>query len=99
MSAPRKWSPDDKDARTLRVRVRTPMMDAPAGAETGSGFPTPPEENDMTDITAPSFETDIKPLFRDRDRGAMLRAFDLWSYDDVKANADRILAAVRAGSM
>jgi len=53
----------------------------------------------MTDITAPSFETDIKPLFRDRDRGAMLRAFDLWSYDDVKANADRILAAVCAGSM
>ena len=53
----------------------------------------------MTDTAAPSFETDIKPLFRDRDRGAMLRAFDLWSFEDVKANSDRILAAVRAGSM
>ena len=48
---------------------------------------------------APTFETDIKPLFRERDRGSMLRAFDLWSYEDVKANADRILAAVRGGSM
>ena len=53
----------------------------------------------MTDTTAPSFETDIRPLFRERDRGAMLRAFDLWSYDDVKANADKILAALRSGSM
>jgi hypothetical protein len=53
----------------------------------------------VTDMTAPSFETDIKPLFRERDRGAMLRAFDLWSYEDVKANADRILAAVRSGAM
>ena len=53
----------------------------------------------MTDTTAPSFETDIRPLFRERDRGAMLRAFDLWSYEDVKANADRILVAVRSGAM
>ncbi len=29
----------------------------------------------------------------------MLDFFDLWSFDDVKANADAILAAVRAGSM
>ncbi len=53
----------------------------------------------MNDTTPPSFATDIKPLFRDRDRGAMLRAFDLWSYQDVKANADKILAAVRSGRM
>ena len=53
----------------------------------------------MTDTTAPTFQTDIKPLFRERDRGAMLRAFDLWSYEDVEANADRILAALRSGSM
>lgn len=46
-----------------------------------------------------SFETDIKPLFRERDRGAMLKAFDLWSYDDVKANADAILGQVEAGTM
>lgn len=48
---------------------------------------------------APTFETDIKPLFREGDREAMLAAFDLWSFDDVKLNADKIVAAVRAGSM
>jgi hypothetical protein len=53
----------------------------------------------VTDTTAPSFEADIKPLFRERDRESMLRMFDLWSYDDVKENADRILGAVRSGSM
>jgi len=47
----------------------------------------------------PSFETDIKPLFRERDRAAMLQPCDLWSFDDVKANADRILAAVDGVSM
>ena len=49
--------------------------------------------------TAPRFESDIKPLFRESDREAMLQAFDLWSFDDVTANADRILGAVSAGSM
>jgi hypothetical protein len=49
--------------------------------------------------TAPSFAKDIKPLFRESDRTAMLSAFDLWSYDDVSSNSDRILAAVSAGSM
>jgi len=53
----------------------------------------------VTDMTAPTFERDIKPLFRARDRGAMTSAFDLWSFDDVKANADAILGAVRSGSM
>jgi len=48
---------------------------------------------------APSFENDIKPLFRESDRTAMLAAFDLWSFDDVTANADSILAALSAGSM
>ena len=38
-------------------------------------------------------------FFRERDRVAMLNFFDLWSFDDVKANADAILAAVRRGSM
>ena len=49
--------------------------------------------------TAPSFAADIKPLFRESDRTAMLKAFDLWSFDDVTSNADRILGAVAAGSM
>jgi hypothetical protein len=52
-------------------------------------------------MTAPSpgFEQDIKPLFREGDRGAMLFLFDLWSRDDVARHANRILPAVRAGIM
>ena len=46
-----------------------------------------------------SYEADIKPLFRERDRESMKGAFDLWSYDDVKQNADAILEQVEAGSM
>jgi hypothetical protein len=53
----------------------------------------------VTETASPRFETDIKPLFRESDRDAMIAAFDLWSFDDVKANADKILTAVRAGSM
>ena len=43
----------------------------------------------MTDASggAPSFEGAIKPLFRERDQSSMLQVFDLWSYDDVKANS------------
>ena len=49
--------------------------------------------------TAPSFEQDIKPLFRESDRTAMQSIFDLWSFDDVTENAAGILAAVESGSM
>jgi hypothetical protein len=48
---------------------------------------------------APSFANDIKPLFRESDRTAMLSAFDLWLFDDVTSNSARILAAVDSGSM
>jgi hypothetical protein len=48
---------------------------------------------------AVSFEADIKPLFRERDQHSMARAFDLWSYPDVSAHADAIVARVRDGSM
>jgi hypothetical protein len=58
-----------------------------------------PEESDVTDATAPTFDSDIRPLFRESDRDAMIAAFDLWSFDDVKVNADAILGAVRSGSM
>jgi hypothetical protein len=46
-----------------------------------------------------SYETDIKPLFREKDRDAMRFAFDLWDYDDVRDNADDILSKVEDGSM
>lgn len=46
-----------------------------------------------------SYAADIKPLFRERDRDAMLTAFDLWLYDDVVAHKDAILAQLTAGDM
>jgi hypothetical protein len=46
-----------------------------------------------------SFERDIKPLFRQQDRDAMLRAFDLFDYDDVVENADAIVGSLRSGQM
>jgi hypothetical protein len=47
----------------------------------------------------PGFEGDIKKLFRPMDREAMLGAFDLWSYDDVRKHAMPILEQLQAGSM
>jgi hypothetical protein len=46
-----------------------------------------------------SFEADIRPLFREGDRNEMLSVFDLWSLDDVRANAERILERLEAGDM
>ena len=46
-----------------------------------------------------SFEQQIKPLFREHDRESMIRAFDLWSYDDVVRNHDAILGRLREGTM
>ena len=46
-----------------------------------------------------SFETDVRPLFRERDRASMEFAFDLWSHEDVSAHADDILERIRDGSM
>jgi len=48
---------------------------------------------------SPSFVLDIKPLFRQSDRTAMQRAFDLWSYDDVVAHSQAIAAKLKDGSM
>jgi hypothetical protein len=47
----------------------------------------------------PSYEADIKPLFRERDRGSMLGHFDLWSYEDVVQNRDAILDRLSDGDM
>jgi hypothetical protein len=49
--------------------------------------------------SAPSFERDIKPLFREKDRNSMLRVFDLFEYSDVSAHADAIVGALRSGGM
>lgn len=45
------------------------------------------------------YERDIRPLFREKDVSSMSMAFDLASYNDVRANADRILAKLSDGSM
>ena len=48
---------------------------------------------------APSFERDIRPLFRPEDVDAMDFVFDLSSYDDVKENAEDIYDRVEDGTM
>jgi hypothetical protein len=46
-----------------------------------------------------SFERDIKPMFRQKDRDAMLQAFDLFDYDDVVENVRKIARTLRGGQM
>jgi hypothetical protein len=51
------------------------------------------------DSDPPGFEKTIKPLFREKDRESMKKAFDLWKYEDVVKHAAAILAAVDSGKM
>jgi len=50
------------------------------------------------DVTV-SFETHVKPLFREHDRQSMSFAFDLRSHDDVQAHAVGILERLVSGTM
>ena len=54
---------------------------------------TPSEGNEL------SFERDIKPMFRQKDRDSMMQAFDLFDYDDVVENADAVVGSLRSGQM
>jgi len=45
------------------------------------------------------FEQDIRSMFREYDQTEMEWAFDLWSYDDVRENAEGILERLVAGDM
>jgi hypothetical protein len=47
----------------------------------------------MANLT--SFQSDIRPLFTERDVRAMSKAFNLASYDDVKKNAAAIFDRIR----
>jgi hypothetical protein len=47
----------------------------------------------------PGLESDIKPMFRQKDRDSMQRHFDLWSHDDVSRHAEAILGRLQAGTM
>jgi hypothetical protein len=52
--------------------------------------------NEVTNMTkATSYQSDIRPLFTDRDIHAMSKAFNLASYDDVKAHAAAIYDRIR----
>jgi hypothetical protein len=55
----------------------------------------------MTDasLASASFAVDIRPMFRESDRLAMLRAFDLWSYADVRDHAPQIAERLQDGTM
>ena len=46
-----------------------------------------------------SFARDIRPLFREKDRDSMLKAFDLFDHADVARHADAIVGALRSGKM
>jgi len=52
-----------------------------------------------TEDKALSFARDIRPLFRESDRNAMVFAFDLWDYNDVCTYAQDILERLSDGSM
>jgi hypothetical protein len=52
-----------------------------------------------TQDSTPSFERDIRPLFRELDRTAMRFAFDLWKYEDVRAHAELIVERIEDGTM
>jgi hypothetical protein len=45
------------------------------------------------------FASEIVALFRESDRAAMRRAFDLWSYDDVVAHGRAIAGRLKDGRM
>lgn len=47
----------------------------------------------MTELK--SFRADIRPLFTDRDIEGMSKAFNLASYEDVKAHAGKIYDRIR----
>lgn len=53
----------------------------------------------MSSELGPGFERDVRPLFREDDVDSMSFAFDLRSYDDVRANAEEIYERLADGSM
>src|SRR5262249_27101358 len=71
----------------------SPPIIAPVAADAAAVVPAPGPGQST------SYEAHIRPLFRELDRQSMAFAFDLWSYEAVKAHAQAILERVRAGSM
>jgi truncated hemoglobin YjbI len=79
------------------------VSDATPGSRVSALEPTPEEGDVSIELPGPDepvgFEHNIKPLFRERDQKSMKFAFDLWSYDDVRTNAQAILERVKNGTM
>jgi hypothetical protein len=46
-----------------------------------------------------TFAADIRPMFREKDRDSMRRAFDLWLYEDVVTHAAAIATKLHDGTM
>jgi hypothetical protein len=93
-------------AQTLAEQVPAGRSHIRAAAASGElDQDRQPEDDTRQQVTFPdpgqpvSFAAHIKPLFRPHDRESMSFAFDLWSYEDVKAHAADILARLRNGSM
>jgi hypothetical protein len=69
----------------------------PAKESTAAGDAAIAREEQMGDRV--TYDQDIRKLFRDRDIQSMSFAFDLSSYDDVRANAEAIYEKLAAGTM
>src|SRR5262249_3805112 len=69
-----------------------PAIESRAAADAG------PDRNEQMGDGV-SYERNIRQLFRDRDVKSMSFAFDLSSYDDVRANAEAIYGRLANGSM
>jgi Ferritin-like len=76
-----------------RFAVPEPAKEGPAAGDAAGDR----KEQQMGDLV--TFEQSIRKLFRDRDIQSMSFAFDLSSYDDVRANAEAIYERLAAGSM
>jgi CDGSH-type Zn-finger protein len=77
-----------------------PDTGAAAAAAAGPGASS---EGQATALPGPGepvgYAAHIRPLFREKDRQSMRQAFDLWSHDDVQANAGAILDRLSDSSM
>src|SRR5262249_7432041 len=69
----------------------------PAVETTAAADAVTDRKEQMTDQV--TYEQNIRRLFRERDVRSMSFAFDLSSYDDVRANAEAIYEKLAAGSM
>ena len=86
--------------RTRFTRTERPSG-APARARLQSGVARKKAVMESSTQAEVSFERDVRPLFRERDRGAMLGVakFDLWNRDHVAEHSQDILKRLDDGSM